>query len=381
MKRVDHPLEPSSPGTRRVVTSLHYGERADRSEKVYLQASLHADEVPGMLVLHHLVPRLADAEARGILRGEVVVVPVANPIGLAQRWFHGPIGRFETATGENFNRGYPDFLAALVPQIRDRLGDDPLSNRDVVRDALRAHVASLAPATELEALRKALSALACDADVVLDLHCDHEAVLHLYCEEPNWPQCVPLAQALGAGTVLLAKDSGGASFDEAIGGVWWKLDEWLARETGDAAGARPSIPMACLGVTIELRGQVDVDHATAARDADALFDYLVVRGLIDAPMPALPALRCEPTPLAGAEELAAPHAGVIAFARDVGDDIASGDLVAEIVDPLERRTTEVRARRAGRLYTRSHRRYAVPGMVVARIAGAVAFRTGKLLSP
>ena len=377
MKRIAHRLGPAELGTERSVTSVHYGTPGV-GQKAYLQASLHADEVPGMLVMHHLVKLLDEAEAAGRMRGEVVLVPVANPIGLAQRLFLSGIGRFDASSGENFNRGYPDFFAALAPSIAGRLDTDEARNRATIRDALRAHVAALPVRNELSSLRKTLTSLACDADVVLDLHCDHEAVLHLYCEEPYWSQCEPLARLIGARTVLLAKDSGGASFDEAIGGVWWKLDDHLRREHPTLV--RP-VPLACLSVTVELRGQADVTHALAEGDARALFAFLVHRGLIAGSPPALPPLACVPTPLAGSEDIVAPHAGVIAFAREVGDALAAGDHVADIVDPLTGGVTPLHAAHAGVLYARYNRRYATPGVTIAHVAGAVSFRSGNLLSP
>ncbi len=400
MKRHHHLLGPSQLGTERHLVSLHYGTRrrdATRSEKAYLQASLHADELPGMLVMHHLIALLDRAEAAGRMRGEVVLVPVANPIGLSQQLLHGGIGRFEAGSGENFNRGYPDFLAGITPDIETQLDHVEADNRDalvdVIRAALRVHVNAIEPATELASLKKTLSSLACDADVVLDLHCDHDALLHVYCEEPYWPQCEPLARLLGVETVLLAKNSGGASFDEAMGGVWWQLDEYLraARSAKRGPGSSRSttanalpIPLACLAVTVELRGQMDVSHALARRDAQALFDFLVYRGIVasDAsrPLP-LPALRCEPAPLAASEDLIAPHAGVIAFVKALGERIEAGDVVAEVIDPLAGVVTPIRARYAGTLYTRALRRYASPGMTVARVAGKTPFRSGNLLSP
>jgi hypothetical protein len=39
--------------------------------------------------------------------------------------------------------------------------------------------------SEVQALRHHLLSLACDADVVLDLHCDDRAILHLYAD-PAW---------------------------------------------------------------------------------------------------------------------------------------------------------------------------------------------------
>ena len=389
MKQLTHRLAPTSPGADRSLVSLHYGT-AGVGEKAYLQASLHADELPGMLVMHHLMGLLDRAEADGRMRGEIVLVPVANPIGLAQGLLQGRIGRFEAVSGENFNRGYPDYLVAITPAVEARLGPDADTNRRIIRAAMRAHVENSSPATELMALRKTLSSLACDADVVMDLHCDLEAVLHLYCESPYWPQCEPLARLLGAETVLLAKDSGGASFDEHLSGVWWRLDERLERERGARSNdgatdpSRPPIPLATMAITVELRGQVDVDHALASRDAAALFAFLVHRGLIavdDSGMPALPELRCRPTPLAASEDVHAPHAGVVVFSRKPGDDVVAGEAVAEIIEPMSRMSTTLRAKYPGRVYARSLRRYASPNDAILRIAGTTPFRTGNLLSP
>ncbi len=378
MRRIPHPIGPGAIGTDRHLVSLHYGEPG-RGEKAYLQASLHADEIPGMLVLHHLIRLLDEAEAAGRIAGEIVLVPVANPVGLSQGLLHQRLGRFEATSGENFNRGYPNYLEAITPAVEARLGDDAAANRATIRDAMRSYVRGLHATNELTSLRRTLSSLACDADIVCDLHCDLEAVLHLYCESPYWTQCEPLARLLGAETVLLAKDSGGASFDEHLSGLWWQLDERLERERG---AARPAIPLACVAVTVELRGQADVGHDLATADARALFGFLVHRGLIDGDRSIeLPALRCEATPLAASEDIVAPTAGAVAFLKRPGDRVSPGDVVAEVVDPMAGVVTPLRARHAGILYARAMRRYANPGDVVARIAGRVPFRTGNLLSP
>jgi predicted deacylase len=90
------------------------------AEKIYLQAGLHADEIPGMLVLHYLKRLLNQAERRAELRGEIILVPVANPPGLAQVVLNGGIGRFDLASGRNFNRDFPD----LAPLAQRYLGAD-----------------------------------------------------------------------------------------------------------------------------------------------------------------------------------------------------------------------------------------------------------------
>ena len=46
--------------------------------KIYVQAALHADETPAILVAHHLLQRLVEADRAGDVEGEIVVVPFAR---------------------------------------------------------------------------------------------------------------------------------------------------------------------------------------------------------------------------------------------------------------------------------------------------------------
>jgi predicted deacylase len=369
-------LSSPSLGTRREVVSLHFGAEG-AAQKAYLQSSLHADELPGMLVMHHLRHLLEHAEREGRLVGEIVLVPVANPIGLDQALLYQGLGRFELSTAQNFNRGFPDFLALLGESIDAELGPDAQNNRAVIRQRLREALDGLRPASELESLQIILARLACDADIVLDLHCDEESILHLYTEKPYWAQAEPLARYLGAEASLLALGQGARSFDEALSGVWWQLQERLARRAGDDV----PVPLACLAATIEYRGQADVEPALASQDAARLFSFLQFRGLIRGAAPVMPDLIRPATPLAGTEEVRAPHAGILYFLKSPGDWIEAGEVVAEIVDPLADTTTAVAARVTGLLYGRLRERYATPNRVLCRITGAHEFRTGNLLSP
>ena len=54
---------------------------------VYIQAALHANELPGVALLHFLLERLHRAEADGAIRGDITIVPQANQMGLAQSHF------------------------------------------------------------------------------------------------------------------------------------------------------------------------------------------------------------------------------------------------------------------------------------------------------
>ncbi len=370
-----HPLAATALGTRRELTSLHFGlanSGGAGHKKVYIQASLHADELPGMLVAHHLRQRLLTLEAADRLACEVVLVPVANPLGLAQSVLRNAQGRFDLVTGENFNRHYPPLKDAVIELVAGKLGENEAENTANIRTAMRDALATWQTTGELESLRKTLLALACDADIVLDLHCDTEAVVHLYTGTPLWPKVEPLARYLGAHATLLATESGDNPFDEACSQTWWQL--------ADHFGTACPIALGCVAVTVELRGLADVDHVYAARDADAILHYLAQQGLLRQDAPPLPDLIAPATPLAGSEALYAPMAGIVVFLRAPGDHIRAGDEIAEIIDPLTTESVRLKASVDGILYARDHQRYALAGARLAKVAGAVPIRTGKLLS-
>ena len=369
-----HKLLAPTPGTQRELVSLHYGQPGAAAGKAYLQASLHADELPGMLVAHHLRRRLDALEAAGRIRGEIVLVPMANPIGLSQHLLHGHLGRFEATSGENFNRHYPDQIEAVADAVESRLGQDPAANVSLLRAALKRAIATSPVDTELQSLRRALMTLACDADIVLDLHCDAEAVLHLYTELPCAADCEPLACFLGARLTLLALDSGDKPFDEICSQPWWR---WARRFEG-----RFPVPQACLSVTVELRGQADVEHELAERDAGRLIDFLTWRGLIEAAestVPVLPEPQGDARPLAGSMPIKSEVGGVLTFLRRPGDMVRAGEVLAHVIDPIGNGVTELKSPVDGLLFARESVRLARAGMKIAKVAGLQALRSGKLL--
>jgi uncharacterized protein len=373
MRTESHLLLPATPGSRHELISLHFGQPG-AGPKVYIQASLHADEVPGMLVAHHLRSRLAALDAAGQVTGEVVLVPAANPLGLGQWMLRSLQGRFEWGSGENFNRHFADLTQAVIDRCGDRLGSDAGVNVALVRTALRDAVAQLPASTPLDDLRRTLLGMAIDADVVLDLHCDGEALLHLYSTHAGWKAGGELlTRCLGAEVALLAGRSGGDPFDEACSMLWPDLAERL--------GPSKPLPPSCLAATIELRGEGDVTHELAVRDAEAIIGYLHHLGAIRLdPAPELPLSVCEPTPLAGSMPLHAPHGGVLVFLRDVGVRVQRDEPLAEIIDPITGLSSVLTSPVDGLFFARERKRFAVAGMPVGKVAGREALRQGSLLS-
>ncbi|MGB9991922.1 succinylglutamate desuccinylase/aspartoacylase family protein [Pseudoduganella rhizocola] len=374
MEQITIALPSPAAGTTRGLTCLRFG-RPGQGPKAYIQASLHADELPGMLVAHHLRVLLTGLEREGQLLGEVILVPAANPVGLAQTLLGTSQGRFDLRTGQNFNRMFANLSRDVWQRVQQELGQDVQHNQRLIRAAIRASLADgardQAAVDELSAQRLALMRLAADADVVLDLHCDCESLLHLYTGTPLWERVAPLAGLLGAHVALLETESGDDPFDEACSRIWWDI--------AALAGKEFPIPLACLAATIELRGYGDVSHATAARDAAAILDYLRLQGVVAGPLSQPVPVACEPTPLAGCMPVAAPSAGLVVYLRELGENVRAGEPLIDLIDPVSGSVQQLLAPVDGYCFARENRRYVSPGTRLAKVAGKHALRSGPLL--
>ena len=349
-------------GTSRRLQVHRFG--AETAEpKVYIQASLHADETPAMLAAHHLLQRLMAADRAGEVLGQVVVVPFANPIGLAQRMLNMHLGRCDLGGGGNFNRNFPNISPAAIERLKGRLGSDAAENDRVVRGALRETAADLKPHSELTALRIKLLQIAIDANIVLDLHCHFEGITYLYCNGAGWPGAHDLSAQVQSHATLIATGGGGGSFDESFDLPWVRIKE-----------AYPEAPLdhGCLSVTMEYRGQADVSDELAAFDADALVRFMQRRGVLVGDPGPLPEALCEGTPVDAVDHVRAPVPGIIVHKVALGEKVKEGQVVAEIVSPeapLDSPRTVLRARTDGVVFGRLFSRIARPGTAFLSIAG------------
>lgn len=369
------PLLASSPGSARHLIAQRYGKPGARP-KAYLQAAIHADEIPPLLVAHHLIRLLDQAERAGQIKGEIIVVPLANPIGSGQFLNTTHVGRYDLAGGGNFNRNWPDLSAGLAELVVDKLTADADRNVGAIRIALMASLDARTAGNEMTSLRLALARLAVDADFVLDLHCDNDSLMHLFLTPAHWPEAADLSAEIGSRATLLSADSGGNSFDETFSTPWLKLA---------AAFPERPIPPACLAATIEYRGQGDVSDELAEADATALFRFLRRRGLIAGDPGPCPAPLCDGTMLDATDVVRSPGAGVIAYKVELGQQVTAGAVIAELVDPMADDPTQARTPiktiADGLVLSRRHDRLVRPGDSIAKVVGnkSLPTRTGLLL--
>lgn len=359
------PLPAPAPGTQRALTVHRYGRPGSRP-KAYLQAALHADEIPGLLVLHHLLALLEKATAADQVRGEIVIVPVANPIGLAQQLNGALVGRFDFGASGNFNRNFPALPDdAMLVRLQGQLGSNPDANVALIRQVLVQTLAQQTPVREVDVLKNKLLSLSIDADLVLDLHCDLDAVLHLYAPNCHQDKAFELGAELGTRAILLETEPGGGAFDNANSGPWRHLSQHL--------GEGATIPLACFAATVELRGQAQVDDNLARQDAFHLYRFLQRQGVIDGDPGPLPAAQCAPTPLQGVDIIKAPSTGIVAYHKTPGDWVQKDEIIADLIDPLsaaaEHTRTPLRSATEGILLSRALIKLVTPGQSVGKVAG------------
>ena len=360
------PLSWPGAGTERRLLRLRYGRPVAETggKKAYIQASIHADETPAMLTAYHLRRLLDAAEDAGQIEGEIVLMPYANPIGIAQFVNGNQLGRHAIIGDGNFNRNWPDLAAMAAEAVGPALTDDPATNVALIRKAMVAAIDALEPLKEIDHLRVALTREACTADLVLDMHCDNEALMHLFIAPQHWPSFADLAADIGARAVMTAEDSGGSSFDECNSGPWLRLAERFPDKP---------IPPVCEATTVELRGWADVFDELAEADAAGIFRTLQRRGYIAGDPGPLPELLCEATELRATDSLRSPKAGIIRYRVDLGAQVKTGDLIAEVMDPgavdLATANTPIHARNDGFILSRRLDKYVYAGGTVAKVVG------------
>lgn len=327
------------PGVDYRLPVLTFEGRDPRAPRVYAQAALHAEELPGTAALHFLVPLLRAAQARGDLLGSLTVVPRANPVGASQYVNGAMEGRFDLGSRTNFNRDYP------------LIGLD-------ARESLLDGIAGL-PA--VEQLKRHLLHMASGADLMLDLHCDDESQLYAYLHEAYWPAAADLAESMGLEAVLLS-DGKSSAFEDAVTHVWEHGPLGDRRHWADGR----------ISLTMEFRGLADVDPVLGRMDAEGLYAFLQRRGVI-----AGEPIRHETFsgPVAGldfVQMVNSPASGMVLFERDYGEVVERGDHLATIVTTPGDSTGDfkVDAPAGGTIVTRVTRRFVRRGDNLMKIASA-----------
>ena len=358
-----HALAGDSPGQTTELFWYTAGPE-DAASRVHLQAALHADEQPGTMALHHLLPMLRDADAAGELNAHFTIFPSVNPLGLSNRSLGQHLGRYDIQTGINYNRRWPDLFPLVSEAVAGKLGTDPAANITVLRQAVLDWIDAQQGGTAIQRLRLLVLRSAVQCDIVLDLHCDDDSLMHIFTSPELMPGLQDLADWMGVAATLTAEDSGGGSFDEVLPSLYRK-----------ARLAYPDcpVPNGAETATLEYRGRADSFDALGRHDAEGLFGFFAGRGLIAAdagePLQQAPA----PTVFEATEVLKVDAPGLLAYRVELGEQVVKGQPVADLIamdgpDAFMARTP-ILAGTDGFILSRITAKYVRRGSGIAKIVG------------
>jgi len=305
---------------------FRFGGRG-RGPKVYVQASIHGAELQGNAVIYQLIRMLQqDYEALG----EITLIPMANPMGMNQKFGDYTYGRFDPMTGENWNRAYWNITCRTEAERTDPsqvaidrfLGDHPRGDADRFREALRAairhRIATSAGKRDHRCdLALLHQSLAIEADIVLDLHTAAHATRYLYVPE----YAADEAPLLDIPFHLLVPNIPSGALDEAICVPWRLLHEALDD------GRRPPVT----AFTVELGGKERIDLEEAEQDARGLINYLLAKGAVAGPPIARRTEQFYRCAIADYHPIHAPRGGLIDFAVEPGVRFAKGQALGTML--------------------------------------------------
>ncbi|HAE02609.1 MAG TPA: hypothetical protein DCG04_14430, partial [Rhodospirillaceae bacterium] len=153
------------------------------------------------------------------------------------------------------------------------------------------------------------------------------------------------------------------SFDDCNAGVW--------RRMAGLVDKADTLPMACYGCTLELRGKDDVNDVYGQKDAAGLMQFMIAERVIQGDIAGLDGP--EPYRLDEVDVIYAETGGLITYKAEIGEYVEDGQLIAEVIDitapdPLTARTQLV-SRTAGLFFARIDLRLISAGEGVAKVAG------------
>lgn len=282
-----------------IATTLHrYGD-GDTGKTVYVQALQHGREVNGLEVLRRVHDRLLEER----VRGQVVAVPVANPLSFDHRRYLAP-PRLD-ALNANMNRLWPG---------------DP-------------------DGTLLEGMVARLWSVVREADAVVDLHTGTPAMLSHTRYSPGDPRSRELAAAFGLDVIVAdgedaADDVNSVARDperERGRDREREREQERKREQEGERGklrevaSRIGIP----AITPELAHSRAVVEGSVERGVRGVENVLNEVGVLDGRVP-----ESNPTRAVDRTRVSARESGMFRPANvDVGDRVAAGSAIGEVYDP------------------------------------------------
>lgn len=335
---------------------MHHFDGDAGLPSVYIQAGIHGNEHPGMIVTLKLIDKLKHAVKRGARFGPITIVPFSNPFAFAQTQYGEIIGRFDIKTGDNFNRLFPDISQKILAACRQT--EPARISKSLIRELVRAELGGPFNSNPCDEMKRVLFRTACQHDIVLDLHADNKSLIHFYAPEHSPQITALLADTLDSKLILTGTQIVNGALDDTLNHFWVSVTSSV-----DAL-ANTLIPAA---YTLELRGRYDINEQLTEQDSRALLNFLAQVGGVTGHNAATTVTGM--LPVNGIDRGVASKLGYLKLHRQLGERVKQGDLIAEIRGFSGRSAGKLFARTDGLLFCRSYLGVVPVGQTLYKIAG------------
>ena len=291
----------------------------EKAPSVYIQSSVHADELQGYLVSLKLIEYFS----KNPPKGSIMIVPQSNPYGINHKLGGYTYGRFDPVTGENWNRNYQD-LSFLAKKV---VTNNPKNSFQELRTLFKKELKSFSekeitqgniPYHKKIALEHQF--LASQADIILDLHCDTTAIPYLF----SMDSLVNSAFYLNIPYIIETKPGFFSTFEDAINYAWSQL----MRNYNEL---HPDKKISCSGTeafTLELGSQEKVNDDLADSQFLSILNYLGYKEVIEHAFFHLPLYNL--SSLEDFIDIYSPQGGLILESVNLLDKVKEGDTLAKI---------------------------------------------------
>lgn len=291
---------------------------------VYIQASVHGAEVQGNLVIWELMKFFSEHS----FSGKLTFLPCANPMGMNTKFGTCTQGRFNSVTGDNWNRlfedlsfDYDDFV-----QRTSSLGWKELKSvfkkEFLEKILLRQKTLEERGLSENKRWALRLQQEAIQADIVLDLHTGPVSTSYLYTVEDFFPRSLDLN--FPHHIVIPAEFAG--AMDEASFMPWLKLKKSLEKVSR-------KFPDEVEVYTLELGSEETLNSERAKRYALSILHYLQKRGVVQGELPPLEKVtKRYKTKLSDYRCYHAPWGGLVEYLKSPGEVVSKGEPLASFLN-------------------------------------------------
>jgi predicted deacylase len=235
-----------------------------------MQASMHASELQGNTVMIQLMEYFRLHQPLG----NVYLMPQCNPIGMDNFQGAGHQGRFDSATGDNWNRYYYNPEIDYKSFVNKHINSTTTEYKSAFEELLQAKITTeLSNELYLSRARKlnlVVQKEAQKADYVLDLHTDTDAITYLYTAS----SAKKSAELFGYKHTLVIPNECSGALDEAIFVPWWRLQQEFAKQGREEVILKE-------GFTLELGSEEDINFDDSIAQTQGVLNYLKAKGIID----------------------------------------------------------------------------------------------------